>query len=84
MKEVPVSNIFDRLQSPPSNGAPGRAMASTSERLSNLLKAPPCPRCGTPMWLARLEPHPTPAGGADDMIYECACGEQLTRTVESR
>jgi hypothetical protein len=59
-------------------------MASSSERLSNLLKAPHCSRCGGPMWLARMEPHPTPDGGADDMIYECACGEQLTRTVESR
>ena len=78
-----MSNIFDRLQSPPSNGARGRAMASTSARLSNLLKAPDCPRCRAPMWLARLEPHPTPDGGSDDMIYECACGEQLTRTVES-
>jgi hypothetical protein len=79
-----VSNIFDRPQSALSNGALGRAMASSSERLSNLLKAPPCPRCSAPMWLARLEPHPTPDGGADDMIYECACGEQLTRTVEAR
>jgi hypothetical protein len=58
-------------------------MASSSERLSTLLKSPPCRRCGAPMWLARMEPHPTPDSGADDMIYECACGEQLTRTVPS-
>ncbi len=45
-------------------------MASSSERLSTLLKSPPCRRCGAPMWLARMEPHPTPDGGADDMIYD--------------
>jgi hypothetical protein len=76
-----VSNLYDgRPRSQHWNGA----VVSTSERLSNLLKAPPCPRCSAPMWLTRMEPHPTPDGGADDMIYECACGEQLTRTVEAR
>jgi hypothetical protein len=32
------------------------------------------------MWLSRLEPHPAPDRDADNMTYECACGEQLTRT----
>ena len=79
-----MTDIYDRPRSSLSNRALNGAMASTSERLSSLLKAPPCPRCGAPMWLARLEPHPAPHGGADDMIYECVCGEQLTRTVETR
>jgi hypothetical protein len=82
--EVTVSNLHERLRSPlPSNGALNSAVASSSAKLSKLLKAPPCPRCRAPMWLTRLEPHPA-GRSADDMTYECACGEQLTRTVETR
>ena len=58
-------------------------MMSSSARLSNLLKAPSCPRCRAPMWFSRLEPHPT-TDGDDDLTYSCGCGEQLTRTVETR
>lgn len=32
---------------------------------------PPCPTCGSPMWLVRLE-HPAPADPAQDKLYfEC-------------
>lgn len=75
-----MSNVYDRPRFQHWNGA----VASSSERLSNLLKAPPCSRCGAPMWLSRLEPHPAPDRGVDNMTYECACGEQLTRTMETR
>jgi hypothetical protein len=36
------------------------------------------------MWLSRFEPHPAPERGADNLTYECACGEHLTRMVETR
>jgi hypothetical protein len=82
--EVTVSNLHERLRSPSSNGPLNGAVTSSSAKLSNLLKAPPCPRCGAPMWLSRLEPHPTPDRVIDNMTYECACGEQFTRAVETR
>jgi hypothetical protein len=78
-----VTNIYDRPRPPPLNGALMPPMASSSDQLTSLLKAPPCPRCNAPMWLTRMEPHPTPNGGVDDMIYECACGEQVVRTLPS-
>jgi hypothetical protein len=79
-----MTNIDDRSRHWPSNGGLGGGVASSSEKLAKLIKAPPCPRCSAPMWLARIEPHPTPEGGADDMIYECGCGEQFIRTVKTR
>lgn len=70
--------MYDRPRSQHWNGT----TMSSSERLSNLLKAPTCPRCSATMWLSRLEPHPN--GTTDNMVYDCACGEQLTRTVKTR
>jgi len=74
-----VSDLFSRQRSPHCNGV---AM-SMSEKTASLINPPPCPRCHVPMFLSRLEPHPSPTGGTDDIFYECACGEQLTKTVPS-
>lgn len=78
-----MTDTYDRPHFLLLNGGLGRATPSSSEKLASLLKAPPCPRCSATMWLVRLEPHPAAAGGMDDMIYECGCGEQVTRTVDA-
>jgi len=40
----------------------------------------PCPRCNAPMWLSRLEPHPTHYVALDEITFQCACGELLTKS----
>lgn len=79
-----MTDFYDRPRSSLTNGALGIGVASSSEKSLQLMKAPPCSRCGAPMWLTRIEPHPSPDVDTDDMIYQCGCGEQLTRTVKSR
>jgi hypothetical protein len=76
-----VSDIDNDARPPTWNGA---VTTTAFDEISKLTQSPPCPRCGVPMRLARLEPHPRPRGHADDMIYECSCGQQLTRTIETK
>ena len=75
-----MSNIDNYARARNWNGA----VTTAFDEISKLTQSPPCPRCGVPMRLARLEPHPRPSGHADDMIYECGCGQQLTKTIETR
>jgi hypothetical protein len=40
---------------------------------------PPCPKCGEPMKLMRVEPADEP--GHDLRMFECKCGHTETREV---
>ena len=43
---------------------------------------PNCPNCGTPMWLARIEPDKP---GHDKRIFECpVCDRSITEVVKYR
>jgi hypothetical protein len=44
------------------------------------MRLPDCPRCGEPMRLARVEPHPRFAN-LDERFFRCACGEQISDVV---
>lgn len=76
-----MSDLYSRDNRPHLRGRNG-AVRYASDEISNLTRPPSCPRCSAPMRLSRLEPHPT--GEADDMLYECGCGEGLIKTVERR
>jgi transposase-like protein len=41
---------------------------------------PPCPRCGSPMWLVRLDPHDE---GHDLRSFECkVCDHSESKVVQ--
>jgi len=43
------------------------------------ISRPPCPRCGRPMWLARIEPDKP---DYDRRTFECSeCGHEEDRVV---
>ena len=67
-----------RLAPSNSNGA---AM-SPFDTMTAAAPSPPCPRCGAPMWFSRLEPHPTQHDALDEVTFQCACGELLTKSEE--
>jgi len=72
-----VSNAFDRNRRLlHRNGA----VMSPLDAIPAVAPSPPCPRCRAPMWLSRLEPHATRYDSVDDITFQCACAEQLTRT----
>jgi hypothetical protein len=71
-----VSNAFDRTRyHQPRNGVAMSLFEQAPTRPPSL----PCPRCGAPMWFSRLEPHPTQHDALDEVTFQCACGELLTK-----
>jgi hypothetical protein len=59
-----------------SPSGPARPV-ETSSPLKALDNPPACPKCGLKMRLARLDPHPV--RGADQVTFDCSCGELLVQ-----
>jgi hypothetical protein len=56
---------------------------STTEKLRSLAQPPSCPACGTQMRLARIEPAPGAGRRAEQITYDCTCGQLVTKVVET-
>jgi hypothetical protein len=72
-----MTNAFDPTRSQlRKNGTPMSPFDLAPAATPSL----PCPRCNAPMWLSRLEPHPTQHEALDEVTFQCACGVLLTKS----